>query len=545
MLCTPTMNGLPRSLNLPPSGWTLAGLLAFYVLAGLFGHDPWKSEDVIHLAVARDFLDPGHGLGLSLAGQPFLAAPLFYWSAALTGRLFDWLLPLHDALRLASGLWTALSLAALYYAGRELYGQHSAAATPLLLAGSFGLLVHAHEAQPMLVLLTATSLTLLAYSLLPRKPLMTTLLLTPALVLAGLGQGMGGLLLLLCSLLIPLAIYPDKRQVVLALGASLVSAGVLLTGIWLLLASAAPLWLSIWLQQEWRQLSQAADYWRDLKTFLDMLCWFSWPLLPLAGWSLWQKRRTWRAPELLLPLISFGLWLFSLPALMAAKETTAILLLPALALLATPGALSLRRGAANAFDWFSGMAFSVFALLLWIGWCAMVFGWPERLAKRAVILEPGFVGHFDLFYFSLALLASLWWIWLLLTLPRSPYRCLTRWSAGLATIWLLTVSLWLPWIDYGKSYRQLAADLAWQLPQQQGCIAAQNLGDAQRASFAYFERLRFTPLPRSGQTHCRWLLVQGSSRQELAPTGTGWQRVWEGSRPGDRKERFRLYRRSN
>jgi hypothetical protein len=26
------------------------------------------------------------------------------------------------------------------------------------------------------------------------------------------------------------------------------------------------------------------------------------------------------------------------------------------------------------------------------------------------------------------------------------------------------------------------------------------------------------------------------------PVGTEWRRVWEGQRPGDRRERFRLYR---
>lgn len=538
------MRALPRPLNLPPTGWTLAGLLAFYVLAGLFGHDPWKNEDVIHLAVARDFLDPGHGLGLSMAGQPFLAAPLYYWSAALTGQLFNWLLPLHDALRLASGLWTALSLTALYYAGRELYGQHSAAATPLLLAGSFGLLVRAHEAQPMLVLLAAVSLVLLAWTLLRRKPLAAALLLAAALSLAGLGQGLPGLLLLLLAQAVPCAMLPERRQTLLSLGAGALGAAILLTGIWLLLASMAPLWLGAWLQKEGLLLVQSPTYLEDLLTLLDLLPWFSWPLLPLAGWSLWLRRHNWREPDILLPLGGFLALLVALPACLPARETTAILLLPPLALLATPGVLNLRRGAANAFDWFSGMAFTVFALLLWIGWSAMVFGWPERLARRAVALEPGFEGRFDPFYFILALVVSLWWIWLF-SLPRSPYRCLTRWSAGLATIWLLAVSLWLPWIDYGKSYRQLAASLARHLPQGHGCIAARNLGDAQRASFAYFERLRFHPLNPQGDTHCRWQLVQGSSRATLQPAGTGWVRVWEGSRPGDRKESFRLYRRGD
>lgn len=536
------MARLPRPLNLPPTGWTLAGLLAFYVLAGLFGHDPWKNEDVIHLAVARDFLDPGHGLGLSMAGQPFLAPPLYYWSAALTGKLFGWLLPLHDALRLASGLWTALSLTALYYAGRELYGQHSAAATPLLLAGSFGLLVRAHEAQPMLVLLAATSLALLACALLRRKPAAGAMLWATALTLAGLGQGLAGLLVLFALLPLPIALLPERRALLLPLGASLLAAGAALTGVWLLLAAQAPLWLGAWAAKEIALWAQPSGYAKDLLTLLDLLPWFSWPLLPLAAWSLWLRRHAWRAPDILLPLAAFLALLAALPAYLAARETTAILLLPPLALLATPGVLNLRRGAANAFDWFSGMAFTVFAVLLWIGWSAMVFGWPARLAARAVILEPGFVGHFDAFYFGLALIVSLWWVWLF-ALPRSPYRCLTRWSAGLATIWLLAVSLWLPWIDYGKSYRPLAADLARQLPPEPGCIAARNLGEAQRASFAFFERLRFSAVDAGGETHCRWQLVQGNTRAELRPAGSGWQRVWEGSRPGDRKERFRLYRR--
>ena len=39
------------------------------------------------------------------------------------------------------------------------------------------------------------------------------------------------------------------------------------------------------------------------------------------------------------------------------------------------------------------------------------------------------------------------------------------------------------------------------------------------------------------------VLLHSRIPAELAPPDAGWQRVWEGSRPGDRKERFRLYRR--
>jgi 4-amino-4-deoxy-L-arabinose transferase-like glycosyltransferase len=141
------------------------------------------------------------------------------------------------------------------------------------------------------------------------------------------------------------------------------------------------------------------------------------------------------------------------------REIPALLMLPPLALLATPGALTLRRGAANAFDWFAMMTFSLFAGRL-AGWSAMALGWPEKLAKRVVVLRPGFVGQFDLLAFVIGLAATAWWIWLIVTAPRSPYRSLTHWTLGFTTLWLLATTLILPWFDYGKSYRPVAQAIA-------------------------------------------------------------------------------------
>jgi hypothetical protein len=38
------------------------------------------------------------------------------------------------------------------------------------------------------------------------------------------------------------------------------------------------------------------------------------------------------------------------------------------------------------------------------------------------------------------------------------------------------------------------------------------------------------------------MLTQGTLTQEHA-VGAGWKKMWEGARPGDTKERFRLYKR--
>ena len=60
-----------RGIRLPPSGWTLAAMLAFYVLAGLFGRDPWKGEDAIHIGTAWHMLQHGQWLTPELAGRAF------------------------------------------------------------------------------------------------------------------------------------------------------------------------------------------------------------------------------------------------------------------------------------------------------------------------------------------------------------------------------------------------------------------------------------------------------------------------------------------
>ena len=150
------------------------------------------------------------------------------------------------------------------------------------------------------------------------------------------------------------------------------------------------------------------------------------------------------------------------------RQIPALLLLPPLALLATPGALALRRGSANAFDWFAMSTFSVFVGIVWLGWSAMVLGWPATMAKRALVLRPGFVAEFNLLGFVIGIVATGWWIWLISTAPRSPYRSLTHWTMGFTTLWLLATTLVMPWFDYNKSYRLVAQAIANSLPPDHG-----------------------------------------------------------------------------
>jgi 4-amino-4-deoxy-L-arabinose transferase-like glycosyltransferase len=246
-----------------------------------------------------------------------------------------------------------------------------------------------------------------------------------------------------------------------------------------------------------------------------------------------------------MPIVSFISVLLILGLNIETRSDPALLLLPPLVLLAVPGVATLRRGAANAFDWFGMMTFSIFAVIVWVVWSAMVFGWPERLARQAVRLEPGFVGTFSLLACAFSVLATLVWFWLIITSPRSPMRGIMHWMAGLTLFWLLIAALWMPWIDYGKTYRPLSASLAEALPANADCIANANLPDAILASLDYFESIRTIALKDPASKRCNFLLVHGQVRDPAAIAGAGWRHAWEGKRPSDRREseKFHLYRR--
>lgn len=531
-----------RGIRLPPSGWMLAAMLAFYVLAGLFGRDPWKGEDAIHIGTAWHMLHYGDWLSPDLAGRPFHEPPLYYWTAALTGKAFGWLLPLHEAMRLASGIWVALALMGLYYAGRELYGEESAAASPLLLAGCAGLLFHAHDAQPMLIALAAYAGGLGALAAIGRKPRLTGIYYGLAIAGCLLGTGIAPTLPLLAIAPVAWWLSPDRPKALHTLLIGLAIATALSLPWMLLLLSFEPARFHGWLTTELAPLKTPFSVLGGSR-FLGMLPWFAFPALPLACWTLWIRRRDLKAPEQLLPLAFLLTTLLMLAWAFRPREIPALLLLPPLALLATPGALALRRGAANAFDWFAMSTFSLFASIVWICWSAMVLGWPEKLAKRIVILRPGFIGQLDLLAMLIGLVATVWWMWLILTAPRSPYRSLTHWTLGFTTLWLLATTLILPWFDYGKTYRPVAQAIARALPDDHGCLAERGLTDTQLASLSYFVEIEPVAEASTAGQACNWLLVVGDTRSELAAPGHQWTKVWEGNRPGDRKEKFRLFRR--
>lgn len=517
-------------------------LSTLWLLAGTLGHDPWKPDDAIHIDIAWNMANAPWRAWLipHLAGEPWIASPpLYHWLAALCGQLFAGLLPWHDAARLISPLIAAFLLMLLAASAHRLSGNNTTLAAPLLAIGTLGFLIPLHDAQPVGIALAGFALSLYGLAHWLVRPIPGGLLLGMGIGIAFLGTGLDGIVIPAASSLLVL-LHPAWRQqggraTTLALLAAIgVAVALILPWPWLL-AQQAPVLFDLWWKSE-----QASIALRGVPTraHVELLLWASWPLLPLAAWNLWlERRRLWQA-ETWLPLIasSVALLVFCLGE---PKPTTVLPALVPLLLLAAAGAGRLRRGAANALDWFGVMTFSLFAALIWLGGMAMLTGEPARVAKNFSKPAPGFVAEASVITLILSLAVTLGWIVILLRVPRSPWRATLRWSAGLTTVWVLVAMLWLPWIDYGKSYRSVSADFRRALGASRDCIARRNLGPAQRASLDYFDGIHTV----SGNTakECAYLIVQttAAAGKDLP----GWRLIMQTARPGEKSERLRLYRR--
>src|SRR5690606_16829252 len=215
------------------------------------------------------------------------------------------------------------------------------------------------------------------------------------------------------------------------------------------------------------------------------------------------------------------------------------------ALLAAFALPTLRRGIINSLDWFSVMCFSLAIATVWLGWIALHSGWPHQISENIALQTRGYEAVISWPAVLIAVLGSLFWLglvrWRLHTHPAALWRGTILSSGGLITTWLLLASLWMPAIDYARSYRHVSMELKQALQQHVRpgeCVRPLMLGLAQRASLYVFEGIEF-----SFSSDCALILQQTSPRSVQngsAPYSDHPEIVlWEGKRAPDRHEMFR------
>jgi len=567
-LSTPARLTATGAAKLPRLALVLMG--ALYILVGLFYRDPWKTDDVVGLATMLTGLEHG-AWRLPQVGDLAYAqnGPLAMWVGMLCIQWFgSWFAvfttPLDAAIiasRLPNLLWFGLTAASVWYGAYLLgrrpepqplrlpfggeppakdYGRMLADAALLLLLATGGILWRMHETSfvPAFIALQALTFYALARMLdRPASGAITLGLALGALVLTRGGIGvlpMGLACLALCLPGAPLAGHRRWMGLAFAIAAALTLAWVL----------PARLVNAYWLEQWWRWHATALT-WPGEQTLLRMLRdlpWFLWPTWPFAVLAVWQWRQWLRAPHVAIPLALLLLPVLTMLCLVNVFDPDYSLLVIPCAVLAAFALPTLRRGVVNALDWFAVMCFSLAIATVWLGWIAQQTGWPRQIAKNIALQTAGFDAVIVWPALVIALLGTLAWVllvrWRLTHKPVALWRGAVLCAGGVISAWLLLGTLWMPSLDYARSYRQVSAQLHAALAQVAApgeCVRTQGLGLGQRAAFFVFDRLTFSFAP-----DCALILQQTSPR--IPPNAHYGSILWEGKRAPDRHEMFRLWR---
>ncbi len=533
-----------------PGVWWVIILCVVWVVPGLVGHDPWKADEPYTFGLVNHILRTGDWVVPTLAGEPFLEKPpLFFITAAGFARLFSPLIPLYDAARLAAGFYSLVALLFAGLSGRELFGRGRGRIAVLLVMGSIGLQSTAHKLITDTALFAGFSVALYGLALSRRRHLAGGFLL-------GTGTGIGfmakGLLapglLGLTALALPLAAREWRNC---RYAATLAIA----------LAAVVP-WFVAWPYALYLKAPQLFDEWLWVQNFgrflghnnlgpknnpgfyLYTLPWFAWPALPLAILAI-KKERPWHrsGSPLFLPLMAFVVMLAVLSLSCDARSLYALPMILPLALLAVRGEELLDGRLAR---WLNGTAVAIPAvavLLLWCGWLAMTTGVPAVVSGAILRRHPHDPVVRPLLVIA-ALLYTVGWGGAVWRYRRIGHRFSVTWGAGMIAAWGVAMTLWLPWQDAGRSYRGVAASLA-RVISPHTCISSRGFGESERAMFEYLAGIVTQRVEVGPPVGCTFHLDQLKNEPRDIPPAAGWEKVWEGGRPGNDNERFVLWRRGD
>lgn len=518
-------------------------LCAAYLLPGLVGRGPWKSADITSFGYMAELARNTEGIArwfdpLLLGLRPETPALIPYWIGAWAIKIApSWVHPdLAVRIVFALLLWGTFTATwyAVYYLARTSRAQPVAfafggEARPtdyaraiadgglLALIACLGLAQLGHETTPALAQLYFASHLFYGVAALPYRrigPVIALLVGTIGMTLSG-GPTVGLALAVGSALFIA---YERRTADAASDESPGYTRGALATMIAAALVAAA-LALGLGLLQWKIQLPgnhpSSTSVLSDVRSQAKLLVWFTWPVWPLAIWTLWRWRRQLTARHVALPF-----WFALVP--LAATWTTdysdrsLLLALPALATLAAFALPTFRRSAAALIDWFNVLFFSGLAVLGWIYWIAMQTGVPPKPAASVARLVPGFVPEFSAIPFVLALAATITWCWVVRWRTgrhrAALWKTLVLPAGGTALCWMLLMTLWLPSIDYARSYAPQVRAVAERVGQP-SCIAELALSRAHIAALRHHGQFNLQPLLLG--TDCPWLLVSPETIERL------------------------------
>jgi hypothetical protein len=500
-------------------------------------------------------------LAPTLLGQPpEFDALLPYWLGAWAMQLAPgWMAP-DFAARIPFVMLLVLTLLATWYGVYALARSPQAQPVPFAFGGEanptdyaramadggllaliacLGLAQLSHETTPALAQVGFTSLSFYAMAALPRRPAVAALWLFAG--MAGLAlSGAPTMAILFSAGGLAISMLDGDARSDGSRTAPWIAAAILAAA---LLATAALAWsLDLW---RWR--ISPGGLARDWRALGRLLIWFTWPAWPLALWTVWRWRRQLASRHVALPLW-FVLVSVVTTWVTPSSDRSLLLGLPALATLAAFALPTLGRSVAALIDWFTLLFFSGCAFVIWVIWVSMQTGVPAKPAANVAKLAPGFEPSFSILAFLAALAATAAWAWLVRWRTGrhrvAIWKSLVLPAGGAALCWLLLMTLWLPVLDFARSYAPVVTAVVRKMDRP-GCVEVFGLSRGQVAAFRYHGQM---DLRHAGwQGACPWMLVAAELQPSMASAldTSGWQLVSIIRRPVDKDDYVLLYRKAD
>lgn len=578
---TPARITANAAAKLPRTFLMVVGLV--YILAGLFYRDPWKTDDVTGLATmmtainTNDWLTPHVGTATFAQDGPLvtIVGALFIYVFAPFFELF--FSPLNATIiasRLPNLMWFGIMASAIWYGtyllGRRPsaqplalpfggepnakdYGRMLADAALLLIVATIGIIWRMHETSAVPVNIALMALSYYALARMLDHPLSGGITLGIVLGLSFLNSNWLALSPQIIAIAIIFSFNAQFKKQIKYLFLSALIAFLLIAIWWIPVSINDPYWLTSWFI--WSKNSFSWPNSNNLLSIIRDLPWFLWPTWPLAILAIWRWRKWLSTSHIIIPLaLLLGAIITIIFTGSPFEPEYSLLAIPS-AILASFSLPTLKRGVINILDLFAVMCFSLTAATIWLGWIALQIGWPSQIAANIARQTQGLYIHIAWPATILAVLGTFAWgalvYWRLNNHPAGLWRGTALSAGGLITTWLLLATLWIPALDYAKSYREVSSSLAIAIDNAKAlaiannetdnlCVRAVDLGSGQKASFLVFNNLDF-----STDGNCQFLLQQ-LDPDDLKDNRAGFNTyttIWEGRRTPDRHEMFRLLKR--
>ncbi len=555
-------HGIPQR---PISLVLLVILSLVFTLPGLMAYGPWKPDEPYMFGLIDSMLKTGDWVVPTLSGEPFMEKPpLFVWVAAITARLASPWLDIEYGSRLAIGVFMLITFLAIANAARRWWGRGVGRYAVLALLACIGLQQHGRMMIPDLPLLAGFAVAFCGWAWMRERPVKGGILFGTGIGMALLAKGLlGPGVLILSALLLPLLFSPWRtlsysRGLLVAIVASL--PWVLIWPITLYARSPTLFMDWFWLNNVGRFVGfsvPALGAAHESGHLIQTIPWFTFPALPLALWALWvfwRQRQTIgiSSADNLPPALQVSLVVLVLLSVVLGVSASGrvVYLLPMLvpfAIISAPAITMLPARFSQISDWTARIIFGVATAACWIVWfCFFVAHEPLQLPILAKHLPMDLPLQVEPEGTVFALLLMVGWIAIVNYLPRLAARAVVSWASGLILVWGTAFALLLPWIDAAKSYQSTFTALAESLGENTRCLASVGLGESERAMLTYITDVEPQRRELNRGAECDALLWQGVASD--GPRGLDaneWKLKWEGARPGEYRERFWLFRRTH